>query len=64
MKLADVPAYVKEKTGVDRSRQTVYNWAKEGVTVAGQKFKLETETKLGQLFTRSEWVDAFLARLK
>lgn len=63
MKLAEVPAYVEGKTGVKRSRQTVYNWALNGVKVTDQVVKLQTETRAGQLFTTAEWVDAFLARL-
>lgn len=63
MKLAEVAAYVQAKTGVKRSRATVYNWAKLGVDVAGEKVVLETEMKAGQFFTREEWVDAFLARV-
>lgn len=63
MRLADVPAYVILKTGIKRSRQTVYNWATKGVTLAGESVKLRTEMKAGQIFTREEWLDEFLAKI-
>lgn len=63
MKLAEVPAYIEAKFGVHRIRQTVYNWATKGVVIAGETYKLRTERRVGQMFTRSEWVDDFLARL-
>lgn len=63
MRLAEVVAYVLEKTGVKRSRATIYNWATKGVNVSGEMVKLQTETKAGQMFTKAEWVDAFLARV-
>lgn len=64
MRLALVPAYVLEKTGVQRSRATVYNWVSKGVTLAGQSFKLQTATHAGQLFTSKDMVDAFLATIE
>lgn len=63
MKMGAVVAYVEEKTGVRRSRQTVYNWASRGIKVAGQEFKLKTETHAGQAFTCQEWVDEFITHL-
>ena len=63
MRIAEVPAYVLKQTGVSRSRQTAYNWTTKGVKVAGQTIKLQTETNAGQLFTKTEWVDAFLAQI-
>jgi hypothetical protein len=61
MKLAEVAAYVKEKTGVRRSRATVYLWATKGI--GPDRRKLRTEMKAGQMFTTAEWVDEFLAIL-
>lgn len=63
MTLAAARKYVEAQTGVKRSRQTMYNWAANGVSVGGEKVKLQTEMKAGQVFTRAEWVDAFLARI-
>lgn len=64
MRLAEVPAYVLGKTGVERSRQTVYNWVKNGVTISGQAIKLGTTTHAGQLFTTETLVDIFLAKIE
>lgn len=63
MKLAEVAEYVELRTGVLRSRATIYNWATKGVSIAGEKVKLQTEMHAGQMFTRELWVDAFLARV-
>jgi hypothetical protein len=64
MRIGEVPAYILKTTGVSQTRQTVYNWAAtKGVRVARQTFQLQTETHAGQMFTREEWVDEFLARL-
>lgn len=64
MKLADVPAYVLTRTGVTRSRATIYNWVSKGVTITGQTFKLQTDTHAGQLFTSTAYVDSFLATIE
>lgn len=58
--LSGVPAYIKEKTGITRSRQAVYLWAQKG-TKKGHK--LQIETRAGQMFTTRAWVDEFLAVL-
>ena len=62
--LAQVPDYVQRTHGFSRSRQTVYNWAKKGVPVGGEKILLPTINKGGQLYTTAEDVDAFVARLE
>lgn len=59
MRLADVPRYVEDITGIARSRQTVYNWATKGV----KGNVLKTELKAGQMFTKDIWVLDFLAKL-
>jgi hypothetical protein len=61
MKLAEVAAYVLEKTGVKRSRATVYLWVTKGI--GPDHRKLQTEMKAGQIFTKAEWVDEFIAIL-
>ena len=61
MKLADVVDYVEAKTGVKRSRATIYNWATKGVGPDCRK--LQTEIRAGQMFTTAEWVDEFLSHM-
>lgn len=61
MKMAAVPSYVMEKTGIKRSRATVYNWATKGVAQSTGSVKLRVDTRAGQMFTKIEWVDDFLA---
>ncbi len=63
MALSAVPNYILEKTGVKRSRQTVYNWVSKGVKNTEQTFKLRTETKAGQVYTRADWIDTFLSQI-
>lgn len=63
MKLSEVAAYVLEKTGVQRSRATIYNWVAKGVTVGGQSFRLATKSKAGQMFVSPIDLNAFLARI-
>lgn len=63
MKLAEVSAYVLAKTGLTRSRATIYNWATKGVKVGENPEKLQTEMRAGQITTRPEWVDTFLAKI-
>lgn len=63
IKMVDVIPYVKQKTGMLRSRATIYNWATKGVKVGGQTFKLQHKLIVGQMVTTTEWVDTFLARI-
>lgn len=64
IRLADVPALVREKAGIDRNRQTAYNWVTKGMKQkSGQKLKLKTTMKAGQLFTTDAWLSEFLASL-
>lgn len=63
LKLAEVPDYILNKTGVKRSRQTIYNWVDKGVTIEKQTYRLQIETHAGQKFTKATWVDEFIARL-
>lgn len=64
LKMRDVPAYIKAKTGVVRGGWCIYNWAKKGKRSYSNKLlKLRTEEILGQMFTRKSWVDEFLTEL-
>lgn len=64
IKLGKVPALIMELTGVVRTRVTVYNWARAGrISAHGQRVKLRTDNRLGQLFTTKEDVIKFLQEL-
>lgn len=64
IKLAKVPAILKELTGVTRSRITVYNWAKYGrIGAHGQRVKLSTYRRMRQYYTTEEAVIKFLREL-
>jgi hypothetical protein len=66
LSMAQVVAYVKEKHGLDVSRQTVYNWAKLGrgdetlefIVCRSSPVNMYTHTRR----TTEEKVDAFLRR--
>lgn len=63
IRLSAVPPLVHEKTGVIRSRATIYNWATKGVKNRGQKVFLQTTVKAGQMYTTLPYLDAFLAEI-
>jgi len=56
IKVSDVVQHLMERHHLDVSRQTVYNWIKDGK----QGTCLQTVRKAGTLYTRKEWVDAFV----
>lgn len=61
LRLKDVPLYVKDKTGVEICRATVYNWATNGrIAYDGSKVVLQTERKTPIRVTTEAWVDSFL----
>lgn len=59
LKLSEVPAYLDRQHEIEVTRQTVYNWAKNGK----RGTKLRTVTKAGKLYTTENWVDDFLASI-
>lgn len=63
MKMVEVMAFVIERTGMRRSRATVYNWATKGTTIRGIPVRLRFEIRAGQMFTKVEWVEDFLAKI-
>lgn len=58
MPLGDVPQYLQTK-GISKSRQTVYNWAKNGV----RGTRLWTTVLAGDIRTSKAAVDEFIATL-
>lgn len=64
IRLEKVPGIIKELTGVIRTRVTVYNWASKGrIGQHGQKIKLITYRRVGQLYTTQDAVIKFLKEL-
>lgn len=58
MPLGDVPAYLASK-GINKTRATVYNWAKAGV----RGHRLWTTVLCGEYRTSKTAVDEFIATL-
>ncbi len=61
LRLKDVPLYIKDKTGVDVCRATVYNWATHGrIAYDGRRIILQVERRIPVRTTTEQWVDNFL----
>ena len=61
IKLCDVPKIILKKTGIKRSRVTVYNWCRNGIRAYDHRLvRLKTERRLKQIFTTEEWIMKFL----
>jgi predicted DNA-binding transcriptional regulator AlpA len=61
LRLRDVHLYVQEKTGMDVSRATVYNWVKQGrLAYDGKRVKLKTRKGVAYCVTCERWVDEFI----
>ena len=64
IKLGKAPAKVLELTGVTRTRETIYQWAKYGRNAQdGTMIKLRTVRRLGQLYTTQKWLEDFIRKL-
>lgn len=61
LRLKDVGLYIKERTGLDVCRATVYNWTTKGrIAYDGRRIILQTVCKLPVRVTTEEWVEDFL----
>jgi len=61
IKLEQVPKIVYELTGIARTLATVYNWIKVGRTTQhGERVKLKSSKRLGNLYTTKEWLMEFI----
>lgn len=59
--LGEVPAYLKNAHDISRTRQTVYNWAENGISRGhGARIKLKTKMRAGMIYTTRIWVKRFL----
>ena len=64
MPLSAVPSLLAELTGVTRTRNTIYNWAKKGCrTMDGRLVKLKTTTRMNQVFTTKQNVIDFISEV-
>jgi len=59
MKLGEVPRYIYLRKAFYVTRQTVYNWVKNGK----QGQKLRTISVGGVKFTTERWINEFLANI-
>jgi hypothetical protein len=61
VRLSDVPKLLKKLTGEQRSRKTVYNWAKKGrKNYSNEQVVLETTSVAGTKYTTRSWLLQFL----
>ncbi len=59
--LGQVVPYLSKVMQIDRTRQTVHNWAVTGVKRGvGNRILLRTEKRAGQRYTKREWVREFV----
>ncbi len=59
--LGQVVPYLSKVMDIDRTRQTVHNWAVTGVTRGlGNRIYLKTEKRAGQRYTTKVWVREFV----
>lgn len=59
LKINEVPSYVDRKHGEEITRQTAYNWIRNGV----RGVRLQAIRKAGKLYTTERWVDDFMDNL-
>lgn len=57
IKISEAARYVRTHHHADCTRQTVYNWVKNGV----KGVKLQVHKIGARMLTTKEWVDAFLS---
>jgi hypothetical protein len=59
--LGQVVDYLQRVKGITRSRQTIYNWAEDGIKRnIGRTIKLRTTMRAGKWYTTRRWVNDFL----
>lgn len=62
--LGEVVPYLSRVLGIDRTRQTVHNWAKHGVERGlSQTLYLQTIKRAGVMYTTRTWVREFVDAL-
>jgi len=66
LKLADVAAYIFNKTGVTIKSRTAYYWATKGKNNYSHNkcVKLRSERILDKIYTRESWVDEFIREVE
>lgn len=64
LRLSEVPGFVFDKTGVEPSKMTVYNWTNKGYKGVKLRYVLGRAPMTGFHMTRitaERWVEEFLA---
>ena len=60
----EIVDYIYRLTGLVRTRQTIYKWAKVGKkTSTNQAVKLRIITRLGRFYSTETWVREFIERI-
>lgn len=61
MPLNNVPAVIRNLTGVGVCRDTIYKWVKTGkATQYGTKTRLKAKKRLGHYYTTKLWIEEFI----
>lgn len=64
IRMRDVPNIVHKITDQTRSKETIYLWAKKGITGhTGEIVKLETTKRMGRMFTTIPWIEEFIGKV-
>jgi len=59
--LSEVPAILTTIDGIERTRQTVHNWATKGIKRGrSEPLILKTQMRASQLYTTRKWVLEFI----
>ena len=54
--------YIRQHYGIRVVRQTIQNWAKDGLLGKNGRVYLRREKRVNRYFTRPEWVREFIER--
>ena len=61
--VSEIVVYIRQLTGLERTRQSIYKWAKTGKkTSSGATVKLRATNRLGRLYSTAKWVREFIER--
>jgi hypothetical protein len=58
--LGEVVPFLSKVLGIERTRQTVHNWAVKGIRFGRDRVFLKTERRAGIRYTTRTWVREFV----
>lgn len=58
--LPEVPAVLRDEYGRHVTRQTVWAWARHGLTIPGGRTRLQVLERGRRLYTTKRWIDWFM----